>query len=90
MKELTRLEVQRLLSSELERLGLTRLARMFAVEHNVPRGTHKADVIEAAGGDADTLQGHPASDFALAGHTHPGTITGSYDSGFRALYVSSE
>ncbi len=90
MSDMTREQVLKLLAAELEKYGLTRLAKMFAVEHNVPRGTHKEGAIESAGGDADTLEGHPASDFALAGHTHPGSLSGTYDSDFKALYVSSE
>ncbi len=89
MSDMTREQVLRLLSAELEKLGLTRLARMFGVEHNVPRGTHKAEA-GAKVGDADTLDGHHAADFAMASHTHPGMITGDYDSDLKALYVSSE
>lgn len=66
MSDMTREQVLKLLSAELEKLGLTRLVRMFGVEHNVPRGTHKEQ--GAAGGvDAETLQGHPASDFIQTG-----------------------
>ena len=63
-------EIRRIISVELERLGLSRLSGMFAVEHNVPRGTHKVGAVEANSTDAETLDGHPASDFALSGHTH--------------------
>jgi hypothetical protein len=66
MNGMTREEVKRLLGAELDRLGLTRLAGMFAVEHSVPRGTHKEQAA-AGGGDAETLEGHPASDFVQAG-----------------------
>lgn len=89
MNDMTREQVLRLITGELEKLGLTRLARMFAIEHNVPRGTHKAEA-GAKVGDAETLAGHHATDFSLVGHTHPGMIAGDYDSELKALYVSSE
>lgn len=88
MTELKKGDIQKLLASELEKLGLTRLAKMFAVEHNVPRGTHKAEAGSKVG-NADTLDGHHAADFAMASHTHPGMITGSYDDDYKALFVSS-
>ena len=89
MSDMTREQVIRLLATELEKLGLTRLPKMFGVEHNVPRGTHKAEA-GAEVGDADTLDGHHAADFALVSHTHPGMVTGAYDDEFKAIYVSSE
>ncbi len=76
MSDMTREQVIRLLGAEIEKLGLTRLTRMFAVEHNVPRGTHKL----AAGGDAETLEGNPASAFAPFIHTHiGGDVTSQVD-----------
>lgn len=65
-------DIQKLIARRLEELGLTRLSRMFSVEHNVPRGTHKTIVI-GTGGNADTLDDKHASDLALAAHQHPGT-----------------
>ena len=88
MSELTKADVQRLLAAEIEKLGLTRLSRMFAVEHNVPRGTHKpADPAASTGIDADTLDGLHASAFALAGHTHSQYLSGDYDPDYKALVV---
>lgn len=87
MNELTKAEVQRLIAEKLKELGLTRLSGMFALEHNVPRGTHKA-VTESV--DADTLDGHHASDFAAANHTHAGMLTGEYDADFKSLCISTD
>ena len=50
MSDMNKLEIQKLIAARLENLGLTRIARMFAVEHNVPRGTHRAG-IAGSGGD---------------------------------------
>ena len=50
MSDMNKLEIQKLIAARLESLGLTRIARMFAVEHNVPRGTHRAG-IAGSGGD---------------------------------------
>lgn len=43
MNDMNKAEIQRIIDARLEDYGLTRLARMFAVEHNVPRGTHKTN-----------------------------------------------
>ncbi|HDT13372.1 MAG TPA: hypothetical protein ENO03_03345 [Candidatus Aminicenantes bacterium] len=91
MKELTKADIQRIVSAEIEKRGLSRLASMFAREHNVPRGTHKADAVaEAASIDADTLDGLDASAFALVGHKHPEYLSGSYDAEYKSLCVSTE
>ena len=72
MNDMNKPDIQKLIARRLEELGLTRLSRMFSVEHNVPRGTHKTIVI-GTGGNADTLDDKHASDLALAIHQHPGT-----------------
>lgn len=41
-----------------------------------------------AAGDADTLQGHPAADFALASHSHPDLAPGVYPIGAPAFTPS--
>ncbi len=88
MSELTKADVQRIVAAKLEELGLARLSSMFGVEHHVPRGTHKAGAISSAGAiDADTLDGQHASAFALVGHTHSGSLSGDYDSDYKALVV---
>ena len=51
MNNLNKPDIQKLIAARLEELGLTRLARMFSVEHNMPRGTHKAGLTGSAGGD---------------------------------------
>lgn len=45
MNELKAADVQKIVATRIDELGLVRLARMFSVEHHVPRGTHKADVV---------------------------------------------
>ena len=54
MSNMNKPDTQKLIAARLEELGLTRLSRMFSVEHNVPRGTHKAAV--AGSGDGDMLK----------------------------------
>ena len=70
MNDMNKPDIQKLIARKLEELGLTRLSRMFSVEHNVPRGTHKTIVI-GTGGNADTVDDKHASDLALAAHVHP-------------------
>lgn len=51
MSDMNKPDIQKLIAARLEELGLTRLSRMFSVEHNVPRGTHKAGAAGSGGGD---------------------------------------
>ena len=51
MNDMNKPDIQKLIAARLEELGLTCLSRMFSVEHNMPRGTHKAGIAAAGTGD---------------------------------------
>lgn len=56
MSDLNKLDIQKLIAARLEELGLTRLSRMFSVEHSVPRGTHKRGAGTIASPTAGAVQ----------------------------------
>lgn len=97
MSDMNKPDIQKLIAARLEELGLTRLSRMFSVEHNVPRGTHKAGVAGSASGDMlksiydtdDDGKVDQARNADTVDNKHASDfLEGTYDSGFRCFLVT--
>jgi len=96
MNNLNKPDIQRIIAARLEELGLTRLSRMFSVEHNIPRGTHKAGLTGSAGGDMtkavydtdnDGKVNQAANADTVDGKHASDFLGGTYDTDFKCLLV---
>jgi len=97
MSDMNKLEIQKLIAARLESLGLTRIARMFAVEHNVPRGTHRAGAAGSGVGDMlksvydtdnDGMVDQAENADTVDGKHANSFLEGTYDSDFRCLLIT--
>ena len=96
MNNLNKPDIQRIIAARLEELGLTRLSRMFSVEHNVPRGTHKAGAAGSGSGDMlksiydtdnDGRVGQAENADTVDGKHSSDFLGGDYDADYRCLLI---
>jgi hypothetical protein len=97
MSDMNKPDIQKIIAARLEELGLTRLSRMFSVEHNVPRGTHKVGAAGSGGGDMlksiydtdDDGKVDQARNADTVDNKHASDfLEGTYDAGYGCLLIT--